>query len=512
MNGEQSWATDSTDVSLGMGPEGPMTPVTELDGAASHRNDESASCPSLSEDFTSCTQHSNQMSNPIENIEPLRLAELSRQHMVRQAEISRQHMDRERLRGLARAMNRQARRVLDLDSCLSVPQWSHVEGEEQESSSPSLTQVEGDSNGAEEEAFAINPVEATSVQTWPATDRAKKRSQETTEVDDQLHNTNSLTRLCAHYNSLSARGPISDMVANCKVGYVNVPGSSVFYTSNPVTATFTRRSTCICFMILSLFILNDMVIPLEYFDEDSLTYRAGPGSLVRDNPGRRIKWMRVYDLNVFENVFPDLSQPADAASNGRLKLVDGGVYYKQLDQTGCKTTITSPTSFELLCDEQVPVHGFWVYVSGSSKMREGRPFHEYAGIQYRYQTWDGEGTREDNAQPSAGSGQIKTVMGTDQELRGHWGIAKSLSRFEGLFRVPISAEPLLQQHWHICVYAVSYFAVGLFCFVSGVAGLLGCTSETRNPYPMRETLWSLSSHALVCAPFLVYLYANHKPS
>ena len=70
-------------------------------------------------------------------------------------------------------------------------------------------------------------------------------------------NMSTLTAVCSQYNSMHCRGPVGALLDSHAVGFNNVPGSSIYWTSRPLTASFNHRSTSIFYLVLAIFLLYD---------------------------------------------------------------------------------------------------------------------------------------------------------------------------------------------------------------------------------------------------------------
>lgn len=78
--------------------------------------------------------------------------------------------------------------------------------------------------------------------------------------------------------------------------------------------------------------------------------RACCWSCVRGIPVARL---RVDNLTVFENYFPDLSRARKDPRNGELVLKNAGLYlnfYNHMPDGECETSVISSTSFEISCE------------------------------------------------------------------------------------------------------------------------------------------------------------------
>ena len=163
-------------------------------------------------------------------------------------------------------------------------------------------------------------------------------------------------------------------------------------------------------------------------------------SIVAGNSGIPVKLLRVTNVKVFKNYFPNLSVDENDERNQRLGLRGGGLFfhsYTFLPDGVCQTTILSGSSFEIVCEKSVRAHGFWVQVSGSPTDGDV-PTFGYAAVQYAVQLWQHEQGHASNlSDPSwvaPESSYTERVPGTSHWVRGSlWVLKQSQSQREGTY-------------------------------------------------------------------------------
>lgn len=286
---------------------------------------------------------------------------------------------------------------------------------------------------------------------------------------EPVHSRESLCSILAHYNTLDCDGQIGgSFVAGPGVAYANVPNTSLTFTTRPWTAIWSRWQFSIFVFTLAAALLQSGFSDLHHMTSSSTS--------------RSMRWLKVENIEVFENVFPNFTGPHEIAENRRLALVDVGIYLDSYNcrlTEACNTTITSASSFEIACHRTVEMHGIWVLVAGateraSADAAEGLPlpYYEYAGIQYSYTIGEDDSVF---GRRTPDETDVYNVMGTGQFVRGKiWDVLKSGSSSEGIFRIPTTARlPLVMRAWKEIVDFVAYTLVGLVLAFASVLGLAG---------------------------------------
>jgi hypothetical protein len=179
----------------------------------------------------------------------------------------------------------------------------------------------------------------------------------------------------AHYNSLHCiNGPVETLHKQCMMdlAFADVPNSSIMSTSNPLTAALSRWQFCTLFLLMAAAVFSVCASDLR-----------GASAAIES-----MKWIKVDNIHVYENVFPDMQLGANAPANRPLVLEDCGLFvyshnFKLIE--GC-TSVISKSSFEILCDHPVLAHGVWVLVSGATNRGGAHelPMYGYAGLEYSY--------------------------------------------------------------------------------------------------------------------------------
>ena len=253
-----------------------------------------SSCVSQSDDLSACTLASESTDWGLSLVEYSSNEENPHGHVTADNETSRTHQERERVRGQTRVIDRQRLRLLDFDArARPMPQQYNMTGNfcmpsqrRRRSVSPrSLRNSPGFrmplSSPALSEGHAhVSVQSAALIDASPeATTREAARDQRLAENLSHSHvgvlgiganlegiremdqnpavNTTVLTTICSQYNSMRCRGAVGAMLDSHAVGFDNVPGSSIYWTSRPVTASFNRRSTSIFYLIVAVFLLYD---------------------------------------------------------------------------------------------------------------------------------------------------------------------------------------------------------------------------------------------------------------
>ena len=163
-----------------------------------------------------------------------------------------------------------------------------------------------------------------------------------------VHTRQSLYGIISRFNS-NDHGQIDALLHASRIGlaFFNVPNSSVFFSSRPLTALLTRWQMCALILVVAMSLLAAVAYDL----------------LTITGSSRRLRGLHV-DVEVYENVFPHLAH-GNVSENRRLALIDGGVYVNGFDRKyieGCQTHLTSASSFDIFCAQHIMVHGIWVLV------------------------------------------------------------------------------------------------------------------------------------------------------
>ena len=260
-----------------------------------------------------------------------------------------------------------------------------------------------------------------------------------------------LAQVCSEYNAMHAQGRIGDMLKSHAVGFDDLPRASIFWTSRPVTAAFTRYTTGLTFLLLSAVVLMDPILNVQ--------------NMLQGSRAPKVRELRVERLLVYDNVFPNLSADVDSPENKRMEIVDVGVYLYHENfrphQHGCITNMTSPSSFTISCEEQIAMHGFWVQVLPS----RDPPQHGYAAIQHAPFL----------PGPMVPPDQEFIVVGTGQKVRGvKWLLTRSVTEGERIYRVPIAArDPIQLRPQREVFHCFFYFVMSALGVCAGVSALAG---------------------------------------
>ena len=280
---------------------------------------------------------------------------------------------------------------------------------------------------------------------WPESqglESAGSRNQP--EGSDRRH------EVLATYNSLSCTGPFSAMLGSCGLAYLDVPGSSIWLTSRPLTAAFSRWWMSALFFFVAACLLRESALDVA--------------EIIQSSGGLQIRYLRVDNVTVHEHLLQeraDFQLPADQ----QLQLLAGGVYlgwHSLLLAGTCNTSLISDRSFEISCREPIHVHGFWLHVSRASRAR-----YRWAGVQY---SWCGS-VRGDRCDIIHAAGWATQIPGSGQVLpASEWRIARSSSDYQGVFRVPVTGQPLSLRSYHSLVILAGYIIVSLgLLFVGGLS-------------------------------------------
>ena len=274
--------------------------------------------------------------------------------------------------------------------------------------------------------------------------------------------TEALYSMVAHSNAMDYEGgPINDLTKRSRLGlaYANVPNSALMWTTKPLTAIITRWQFNIFILLIAVLLL--------YGQSSDWT------SLFKSNP-YTMRRIEVDTIKIFENPVPDFKleqgrRGEAVASNRRLKLIDAGIFVDGYDlklTEFCNTTVTSDSSFEIVCTEDVSVHGFWVRANGA--LRDGHAsrrgdaaapaYYDLAGIQLSYTVWCDDSAN--GQRHPASKIEIYNVMGTGQQIKGTtWEVVESRASSEGLFRIPLAQLPLDQRPLRDISLAAAYLIV-----------------------------------------------------
>ena len=253
-----------------------------------------------------------------------------------------------------------------------------------------------------------------------------------------------LVSTCGQYNSMSCNGPIGDMMKSHSLAFHDVPIPTLFWSSRPLTALFTRRWGAVLVLCLAVALLHS----------SSEDFR----DVMKASDGLSLQYLRVENLRVFENVFPELSDDTnyDIRENRRLRLRSVGVYFglhHLLLVDTCNTSLIADSGFEVSCRQPIRVHGFWVHVSGSSKHDQS---YDWAGLQY---SWCG--VLNGRCSHNVSHDVRNQVFGTGHWVRGEWNIVRSVSRTEGVYRQGITAVPWALRSYQSLIWSVCYAICGL---------------------------------------------------
>jgi len=77
------------------------------------------------------------------------------------------------------------------------------------------------------------------------------------EHDGFVHSRDSLGAICGHSNSLSYVGPLGEMLDSYETVFRHVPGSSLFWTKQAVSAALTRRASILLLYVIAVMFLYD---------------------------------------------------------------------------------------------------------------------------------------------------------------------------------------------------------------------------------------------------------------
>lgn len=277
----------------------------------------------------------------------------------------------------------------------------------------------------------------------------------------------SLTDILARYNAMRCEGgPMDDLLKRSELGlaYVNVPNSSVIWTSRPLTALWTRWQFCVFLLLIAVaLIIGQSKDVSSLFHSDT-------------SP---VRWLNVDTMKIYPSPFPRLApeqRGEDFTATRHLALVGAGLYMDGIDlslQEACNTSLTSDSSFLMSCRENVRVHGFWVRVAwpsdlvqlqgpGAKHVKVKLADHGYAGVEYSYRVGVGSADSQVGLSRPPDRGQVFNVMGTGQTIQGKiWTVSASRSRLEGIYRFPIAELPLHQRPFRDINIALAYLVIGM---------------------------------------------------